>query len=444
LGSLIYDHAKVIGAVLDAGLTPDHFTDDRNQVVWSAMNGMERVDIVSLTSELRRLNSLEEAGGATYVNLLVDDANPMYIDEYIGILQRDWVSRHAQDILEKFIERIAKAKDPIITVGEAMDELGQLDNTTKRDDDPDEIRKGITKTYEAIAAHDLSQSVPFPFPALTSKAGGLMLGQHSVLAAKRGYGKSTLIIHWLVMLGRMGIPAAYFPYEDGVRQARKRMAANYAGIAPFFYERGSSQIPVASFDAAMEAANKLPIQVVSCRGMTTRKLKTEITRLKAMHDCKLFVVDGFKDIPKSKGENETARENQTSQELCDVAESQDIALCSIMHMKKGQAFEKYCSECRTKLPTKRVEEDDLRGSGRIVDDARLLMAINRWSVPITPEMHDMVFSHAEKDQGWWYEYDLDIIKSNNTPLGTAEFDFYFPYHRAMEGKRKDVYKEIKR
>jgi replicative DNA helicase len=120
--------------------------------------------------------------------------------------------------------------------------------------------------------------------------------------------------------------------------------------------------------------------------MYTEQIVAWTIQMKARFDIQALFVDAFKDIQRRNTLEFVAEDDRVSGALCNLARRVDIPLIIVHHIKK------------TDNPVCQIE--DIRGSGRISDDARQILILQK---------------KVRNDND--PEFFLDIAKNNNGPTG---------------------------
>jgi replicative DNA helicase len=92
LGCILLAH-KIPNAVVDAGLKPTHFYRPQHGLIFNVLTGMEAVDTLLLSTELKNRGLLAKAGGQATVDLLATSVAatghlPHYVTEVLRCAER--------------------------------------------------------------------------------------------------------------------------------------------------------------------------------------------------------------------------------------------------------------------------------------------------------------------------------------------------------------------
>ena len=219
---------------------------------------------------------------------------------------------------------------------------------------------------------------------------------------------------WYVHLGMLGIPALVMPFEDKYEITKTRMAANIGRYKWHKVQYGGERVNIngssewlkvtrKEIDHAkdcMERISEMPIYFEP-RKVTLKQLRSKIVRAKAQHGIQIVFIDGAKDIKRPSGKyNDTGYDEEISQEVCSIAEDENVAIVSVFHL--------------TKIPPHElITEGNIRGSGQIVNDARCVMAFQ------SRGLQEAGANVKFDDSGSQTTRAIEVVKSNHSRCGSV-------------------------
>ena len=104
LGAILLAH-KIPAAVTDAGLKPEHFYYKQHGLIFNVLQGMEAVDHLLLSTELKNRGLLDTAGGQAGIDLLASTVPaaghlPFYVKAVKDCAELRGLIRAAQCMIE--------------------------------------------------------------------------------------------------------------------------------------------------------------------------------------------------------------------------------------------------------------------------------------------------------------------------------------------------------
>ena len=200
LGCLLIDNDTQTD-ILDK-LTEEDFYQESHKLIIGAMkrvfNARKPVDMVTLSDELENLQSLESAGGLTYITDLAkitpSAANYRY---YLEIVKRDSVNRKliraAQNIIERSMSGVEAAESVSYAEELVFDVSKKMDTSTLVDMREDDSYDKVLSKFETITTDkNALRGVFTGFTKLDKITNGLQKSDFIVLAARPGVGKTTI------------------------------------------------------------------------------------------------------------------------------------------------------------------------------------------------------------------------------------------------------------
>lgn len=409
--------SAVIGIVLkkqdlliEIDLTPEVFYSRQNQEIWTAIQEMsmkgEAIDHITVA---KHLTGTDRAFVPEIIDKFIELNDESHITQNIGdycdILRESHQCRREIEILS---DAEAKAYDGESVASDVISSLTSIEAAECNMSD------SIIYDHWERALDGRIVTIPTPFDSLNQVIGGVKQGLHTILCGRGGSGKSMLMAQWYVHLGKLGIPALVMPFEDKYEITKTRMAANLGRYKWHKIQYGGERVNInggsewlkvtrKELDFAkecMERITDMPIHF-SPQRISLKGLRSKIVRAKSRHGVRIVFIDGAKDIRRPSGKyNDTGYDEEISQEICSIAEDEQVAIVSVFHL--------------TKIPSHElITEGNIRGSGQIVNDARCVMALQ---------------SNGLKEAGVAVNYDdrgnqttrtVEVIKSNHSRCGSV-------------------------
>jgi replicative DNA helicase len=218
IGALMVEKDAIV-SILDV-IKPDSFYKDSHQKIFQAILDLsirlEPIDILTVTQELRRNDSLEEVGGAVYLAQLTSKVGSAAHLEY-----------HAKIIAQKFIQRElirvssdiqSRAFDDTIDVDDLLDysemELFKVaEGNIKRETAPIStlVKDALKNLEEAGKREDGLSGIPCGFSELDRMTSGWQNSDLVIVAARPSMGKTAFVLSMARnMAVDHNVPVAFF------------------------------------------------------------------------------------------------------------------------------------------------------------------------------------------------------------------------------------------
>ncbi|MFW0778507.1 MAG: DnaB-like helicase N-terminal domain-containing protein [Rickettsiales bacterium] len=385
LGSILLD-PSVIYKVIDSGITAESFFDRRNSALFEAMVEMHDegrpFDALTFAEKLKNSGKLDMVGGYEHLSELQDYA---IVTAHVG--------HYCAIVLEKHRLRlvIEKATDAIQEAYKSNVESGDLSSSLALSMDLINNMGGQDERTLVDIANDLIEldtkiisgepvGLPFPWSDLQKKTHGIPYSAVSPLTGRDGRGKSRLATFLAVQWSINGIPGLYFPFEDTELRCLRNAAASFGE-----YDAFGINNPYASPDyinhhkESIKRFSKMPLNICD----STCSIERIISTIAIHHrksGIKWVIIDGFKDISSSGGENRTQEEVRIMRQLTACARKYGVAIIPVMHINKIE-------------DERWISKQMITGSGDQTKSARMVMVYQDY-VPadiksaIAPDCYD--------------------------------------------------------
>lgn len=421
LGAMLIEKEAVAKAL--EFLTPASFYLKEHRLIYEAMLRLfdqnEPIDTVTLYEELKKSESINEAGGAVYLSKLSQNISSAANVEY-----------HAKIILEKEILRalITKSHDIARSAyAGTEDAFDILDEAEKSIFEISE--KGLKKSFIGMdrAVRDALEyiesihsnahqkfSVPTGFYELDEMLGGFQKSDLIIVAARPSMGKTAFAL----TVARNAaidhkIPVGVFSLEMSTMQLVIRLLCAEGRLNAHLVRTG--KLPHEEGVKLSRNAHKLiesPLHVDDTPAQTILEVRAKARRLKAEKNVGMIIID-YLQLMQGAGKMESREReiSHISRSLKALAKELNIPIIALAQLNRAV-------EART---DKRPQLSDLRESGSIEQDADVVLFLNR------PEYYGIM----KDDQGNSNEGVAEVIigKQRNGPVGTVRLAFVKEYAR---------------
>ena len=291
------------------------------------------------------------------------------VDEALTVLSSNRATMLVEDMLSKAHSSILDGEDPFVVslaVSEAIDginNLVDLESTVTTG----EIAE-LAFNIDSRIANGERMGLPFPWYGFQSKTFGIPPKTVTPIAGRDGKGKSRLVQflthHWILQ----GIPVLYFAFEDTKEMVMSNIASTHGRYDMFTIRRQC--VPCGFMDAHHQSlqeigAKPIYIQESAC---TAERIVSIIAKHKRKHGIQGVVIDGFKDIIASDGENRTQQENNIMGILVRAAKKYDVSIIPVSHL--------------TKIEDRQwISKQSIKGSGNLTQSARMALVFQDCDLP---------------------------------------------------------------
>lgn len=262
------------------------------------INQNKPVDLVMLASSLEREGVLQEVGGVTTLDELLDSIpSTANIDYYVNILKKNSVLRkvitNCRDIIdtaykEDDAEKVLAAAEALIykiSENNESSELAHISNATV------EVMERIEKAYSESGSQG---GLKVGFKNLDEATNGFMPGQMIVLAARPGCGKTSFAMNMVTNIASRKDSKeviAVFDLEMSAVELVFRMMSNVAGIDSRDIQNGlENKEGLDKVWLAQDVLKNSNVYIDDSAMITCEQIMSKCRRLKAQKGRLDFVV----------------------------------------------------------------------------------------------------------------------------------------------------------
>ncbi|MDR0927444.1 MAG: replicative DNA helicase [Ignavibacteria bacterium] len=399
------------------------FYDPRHQEIYSAIVELDKEnlapDIISLTEHLKKMGTLELAGGTYYISE-INRLTPTYahIENHARLVQEYYFRRSlieiAEQILENNYDETSNVLDEIDIAEAKIFRIAEKRMFKKYQN----INKLAEETYDFIAkmlSNDKSTSgVPTGFTMLDQLLnGGFQPADLIILAARPSMGKTALALAITMNAAiRYDIPVAFFSIEMDAKQLVMRMINSLERVntKDIMMRKAKSEM-----DKIASGLNKLKNTKLffdDSHALSIMELRAKCRRLKAEQNIQLVVVDYLQLIQSIKTDSREREIAIISSTLKQIARELEVPVLALAQLNRG--VETRTGKDRTPMLS------DLRESGSIEQDADVVMFIHR------PEYYEKDEAVIEANN-WKNLAQIIIGKHRNGATGIVNLNFFPEY-----------------
>ena len=431
LGALMLDK-NAVASVADL-LEPNDFYKKAHGVVFQAVirlwDKQQPIDILSVTSELKKIQQLKEIGGSSYLTDLVNSVpTSSHVLHYGKIVKEKRVLRDLINASASITEDAFSAEGEI---DDFMDNVErQIFSISQQSISKNflPLREELQKAYERIerlheGGGEKYRGVPTGFRDLDSILSGLQRSDLIIVGARPSFGKTTFVLDIARYVAvELKQPVGVFSLEMSREQVIDRMIAAEAQVDLWKLRTGrlKDDLDFEMIQAALHKLSEAPLFVDDTPSPTVVQMRAMARRLQAEHKgLALLVADYLQLIQPRKGiDNSVQQVTEISRGLKGLARELNIPILAVSQLSRG------VEQREIKIP----RLSDLRESGSIEQDADVVLFVHpkdrgRTDVPTEDENITEII----------------IAKHRNGPLGAIQlyFDKQKVTFRSLEKTHED-------
>lgn len=381
LGALMLEK-DALSAVIDV-LKPELFYDERHSKIFEAIQILfqqsKPVDILTVTSQLRSLGSLEMVGGAYYITYLTNRvSSAANIEFHARIISQKYIQR---ELIRISTEIIKDAYEDTTDIFELLDmaEKNLFDiaqNNLRRDTQKmDEIIKQSLASLEELRSKtDGLTGVPSGFTALDRVTGGWQKSDLIIIAARPAMGKTAFVLSCARNAAvDFNKATVVFSLEMSSVQLVNRLISGETEIEQEKIRKGNlAEWEWQQLHSKIGRLTEAPLLIDDTPALNIFEFRAKCRRLKSQYDIQMIIID-YLQLMHGKGEGGGNREQEIgsiSRALKSVAKELNVPVIALSQLSRAV-------ESRPGQNGKRPMLSDLRESGSIEQDADMVLFLYR-------------------------------------------------------------------
>jgi replicative DNA helicase len=389
-------------------LSPAMFYRDEHKIIYQTILDIESkskpLDLLTLTEQLRKDNTLEEIGGAYYIAELTS-----------GIGSSANIQHHARTVCEKwmlrdFIRLTAENSrsafdnaDPFDLINDQVTRLGKILNLIGINETVhiSECTTELSEHTDMVMSAKGDTGVPSGFTKLDHLTGGWQNTDLIILAGRPGDGKTALA---LALLDNAGCEALFYSLEMSKLQLMQRLSAMKSEVSLFKIRHGKMKPEeIQLFNRALGQIENAPIWINDKGGNYIDNICQDIKRHVRQKGIKIVLIDYLQLINYHNAKNSTKNDEigEITKRLKALAKELNIPIILLSQLSR---------EIERAMVYK-PKLSYLRDSGHIEQDADIVMFVHR------PNKNDQ-----EQDE-FSSEGEIHLLKHRNGDLGKIDIEF---------------------
>ncbi|MBI1839204.1 MAG: replicative DNA helicase [Candidatus Colwellbacteria bacterium] len=416
LGALMIDKDAIF-SVADL-LNPEDFYKKSHSLIFEAVLKLwgrhEPIDILSVTSELKKSENLKEIGGSAYLTEIINAVpTSSHVLHYGKIVKEKRILRELINASAEITESAFHPEDELDSMLDSIEQ--RIFSISEKGINKNfiHIKEELKGAYERIEQLHRGEDgklkgVPTGFPQLDSILSGLQKSDFIVVGARPSYGKTAFVLDIARTAAvKFGHAVGFFSLEMSREQVTDRLIAAEAQVDLWKLRTGrlKDEMEFEMVQSALDKLSAAPIYIDDTPSPNIVQMRSMARRLQAEHkSLSLLVVDYLQLIqPRTNYESVVAQVTEISRGLKGLARELNIPVLTVSQLSRA------VDQREVKVP----RLSDLRESGSIEQDADVVMFIN----PKNRERTDV----PEEERGL---VDVIVAKHRNGPTGliTLYFD----------------------
>ncbi len=419
LGSVMLDK-EALYEVLEI-LKPDDFYSEMHKEIYESVMALyrrsESVDMLTVSEELKKRNTLEMVGGRSYIALLSTTVpSTSNAAQYAKIIAEKAVLRKlitaSAEIMEQAYQEKTEPEAVLDHAEQAVFEIAQ--SRQKRDYEhlKDVLYANLNRIDEVAGLEGGLTGLATGFSGLDKKTSGLQKSDLIILAARPSMGKTAFALNVAqnaALKCKAGV--LIFSLEMSKDQLGQRLLAMEARVDMQRLKTGAlERTDWDQIYAAMDKLSATDIYIDDTPGVSILEIKNKCRRLKAEKGLDLIVID-YLQLMSFEGRVESRQQEITSlsRYLKQLAREMECPVIVLSQLSRAP-------EQRT---DHRPVLSDLRESGSIEQDADIVMFLYRDE-----------YYNPDTDKPNTCE--INIAKQRSGPTGIVEVTWLGKYTRFVD------------
>lgn len=380
LGAMMIDK-KGVDEVIDI-LQPDAFYKEEHKHIFEAIvqlfNDSHSIDLLTVSSQLKKSAKLEAAGGDYYlVQLTQKISSSAHIEFHSRVILQKYIQRSlikiSSDIIEESYDETTDVFDLLDRAESKLYEVTQ-GNIKRSSETAQSLVIQAKKRIQEIGNKDGLSGIATGFEMLDKLTSGWQPSDLIIIAARPGMGKTAFVLSMARNIAiDFGYPVALFSLEMSSVQLITRLMSSETGLSSEKLRTGKlEKHEWEQLSIKVKNLEKAPLFIDDTPSLSIFDLRAKARRLASQHGIKLIVVDYLQLMTaggNGKGGGNREQEISTiSRNLKALAKELGIPVIALSQLSRA---------VETRGSSKRPLLSDLRESGAIEQDADIVSFIYR-------------------------------------------------------------------
>ncbi|MGL4742210.1 MAG: replicative DNA helicase [Sarcina sp.] len=415
LGSMIIDKTAI--AKCAEALEPEDFYRDSHKVVFKAIREMfqkdEAVDELTLIEKLKASDSLEKAGGITYISeMAASILSTENVGDYINIVADKATLRRlikaSTDIIATCYNEQSDVSKVVDSAEKKIFDISETKNSNDFESISQVLERGFEEIQRLYSNKGETTGVGSGFKDLDEKTSGFQAGDMVLIAARPSMGKTTFALNIAEHAAlKEGKSVVIFSLEMSKEQLAYKLLCSQASVDMLSLRTG--QLDDKDWENIARAAGPLSsarIYIDDTAGVSIMEMRSKCRKIKAEHGIDMILIDYLQLMS---GSGEESRQQEVSEISRNIKAIAKEMKCPVIALSQLSRAPEQRADHRPML-------SDLRESGSIEQDADLVMFLYR----------DEYYNKEtdEKNIG-----ECIVAKQRNGPVGTVKLAWLGQYSR---------------
>lgn len=377
LGAILIDRNALV-KVLPV-LSSNMFYKEAHVKIFNAITSLfsrgESIDLLTLSTELRKKGELDLVGGLEYINGLTDSvSSSANLEFWARIIMELSIKRNLIKIATQALQDSFDEKLDAFYVLESMQ--GELLNTSRSiigggsKNLKELIGPVLTEIQESSKNNGQLTGIPSGFNAIDSLTGGWKKGNLIILAARPSMGKTTLAVNFATNAFKIGGHISMiFSMEQTNSELVKKILSAESGIKSSSMDKGNvTEYDISHISDVAMGVYTEKILIDDAPAQSIMQIRSKAMNAKMSTGLDLVIIDY---LQLAKGEGKMNREQEVasiSRGFKAMAKELNIPVIALAQLSRA---------CEDRGGDKKPMLSDLRESGSIEQDADIVAFVYR-------------------------------------------------------------------
>lgn len=358
LGSIL-----LAGEMLDVGeLESKHFTDKRNQLVFS---GMEQLDKENKEIDVVMLNQIVPNDGRLLdylIELATEVPTSENIKNYVDIVKKNFSESQLAKACDTYLQ--SRDENSIKIISESIDRLNKTENNSDNS-----VRSTLTSILTSLDKE--AELGITTFSSFDMMLGGLSPERLNIIAARPAVGKTALALNIMSEACKQGAAVEFFSLEMSDQELMGRVISSEILANSMKWQNPKGLMTEGEKQAVVEAVGIIDNWDLNIyeHGVDIRFIKEKAKNLLVSKPDKkrLIIIDYLQLLPRSERKSTNDAVGEITRDLKLIAKEYKVSILLLSQLSRGVE----------QRQDKRPQLSDLRDSGNIEQDADSVTFIYR-------------------------------------------------------------------
>lgn len=411
LGSLMIDRFSVakIADILHAS----DFYHPAHQRIYQAILSLfekgEPIDILTVSSFLKKEKRFKDIGGSDYLAELISAVpTAAHIEHYAKIVREAAVRRELIHASSEINEEAFEGKDfeeMLDTVEQKIFNISEKSRPQRFTPLSEELPQAYERLEQLHRGDGALRGIATHYHGLDTILSGFQKSDLIILGARPSYGKTALALDIARQVALAGKSVGVFSIEMSKEQIIDRIIATQARIPLWRLRTGrlKNEMEFSMIQQALDELSKANFYIDDTPSPSVLQMRSAARRLQLEHGLDFIVIDYLQLVqPRTSSENMVQQVTEISRGLKALARELQIPVLALSQLSRE------VDKRDVKIP----RLSDLRESGSLEQDADVVLFIYR-------KDRDRIDTPEEEQN----LVEIIVAKHRNGPLGTVKLRF---------------------